>query len=1156
MTHQLQGSGPQPFAASPTEFPPGGRAGSLRRRPFYSLAVAASLVLGALAPAALVAMPAAAAASTPVALAEPVSVATYVGAPPSLPAEVAVKTEDGSTRMAPAVWDLEGYSFGAAYRTFIVTGTVEGSLTVTAQVEVVPQGIKYFVDSGMNASTPPFAGVKRLVGEELLNSAADQQYASGAWGYVNDGDTYVGQRAGAAAEKDETGLYAKGNGATSKPIIYNVPLSEGTYTVTAGFREWWSGPRQMKVSVVSASGQATVITPNVTVTSSDRSKMVSNQFTLGPADAGTVQVRVDIAGGTEAPVIGWFGIASGTVSIDTAPIVVDAPTVSVPAGTYKTAQSVDLNTNTADASIYYTTDGTAPSRANGTKYSGPVQIENSATLKAIAFRDGIASSAIEASYVIEPVPDSYESIPVGRTWYDTSDNPIQAHGGGFLEKDGWYYWVGENKSHNSASFLGVSLYKSQDLKNWTYVKDILTPQSDPALVNAKVERPKLVFNEKTGTYVLWGHWETADSYAASHLMVATSTSVDGDYAFDRHFRPGAGSVGTPEEDPTYTGGDGKWGYGSRDFTVFKDPDSADAYLISAEDHMTMRMYKLTPDYADVDWQNSYEVFEGQRREAPALVKAGDYYYAFTSSQSGWYPNQTMYSSTKNISDPHGWSELTPVGNNTTFYSQPTNIMTIQGEDGHREYVYMGDRWNSKALGSSTYVWLPLAFNAVEGDKAPEAAMNYQPSWSFDATTGSVSVPSDRLVSQGKPVTAAGTNPSFPATAANDGNLFNLNVSGDNSNYYQPPGVPYTWEVDLEQEQDLSRIDLSFRSYNGSETYSQYTVEASNDRSTWTRLVSEGGNKVVGFKSNPLSGQYRYVRVSVTNVVNDHNGSAAAWAAGLVEVQVYSHPAPQAISFDTLEGRTFGSEDFTLTASSTSGLPVSFTAAGQCTVAASTVHITGAGECSITAEQRGNESFSAAPAVTQSFVIAKAAQSITFDALADQMTGSPDIPLLASGTSGLPVTFQASGSCTVTGDSAHPGSPGTCTITAAQAGNENYLAAPDITRAFSVTYGVAVTTDLSKPVRSGSVLTLKLHLTDAAGANLSSSAITVQAISLDGAQTVPSPGNSQPGQKFTFDPATSTYRYNLSTNGLKPGTHTLQYTAGTDPTTHTTTFTIR
>ena len=85
---------------------------------------------------------------------------------------------------------------------------------------------------------------------------------------------------------------------------------------------------------------------------------------------------------------------------------------------------------------------------------------------------------------------------------------------------------------------------------------------------------------------------------------------------------------------------------------------------------------------------------------------------------------------------------------------------------------------------------------------------------------------------------------------------------------------------------------------------------------------------------------------------------------------------QTITFDPIPDKTYGDPDFQVSATASSGLPVTFSAGGNCTVSASTVHITGAGSCTITASQAGNTSWSPAPDVSRTFSIAKAAVTIT------------------------------------------------------------------------------------------------------------------------------------------------------------------------------------
>ena len=64
----------------------------------------------------------------------------------------------------------------------------------------------------------------------------------------------------------------------------------------------------------------------------------------------------------------------------------------------------------------------------------------------------------------------------------------------------------------------------------------------------------------------------------------------------------------------------------------------------------------------------------------------------------------------------------------------------------------------------------------------------------------------------------------------------------------------------------------------------------------------------------------------------------------------------------------------------------------------------------------------------------------FDALADKTFGDPDFALFASASSGLAVSYGASGACTVAGSTVHLTGTGSCTITADQAGDATYNAA--------------------------------------------------------------------------------------------------------------------
>ncbi|KAJ9139178.1 Coagulation factor 5 8 type domain-containing protein [Pleurostoma richardsiae] len=170
------------------------------------------------------------------------------------------------------------------------------------------------------------------------------------------------------------------------------------------------------------------------------------------------------------------------------------------------------------------------------------------------YRRGLSQAATSFdSRAVNALPGqpNYTSIPNGQAWYDTDGNAIDAHGGGFLKVDDWYYWVGESFSTGVGppyDDAHVKMYKSQDLMNWEYVGAVITVYTpdingNHLLTYCTTERPKLVYNKATNKYVLWVHWEMSASYDPSQLFVATADNVEGPYTLTAkgHFRPGSGN---------------------------------------------------------------------------------------------------------------------------------------------------------------------------------------------------------------------------------------------------------------------------------------------------------------------------------------------------------------------------------------------------------------------------------------------------------------------------------------------------------------------------------------------------------------------------------------------------------------------------------------
>jgi sugar lactone lactonase YvrE len=168
------------------------------------------------------------------------------------------------------------------------------------------------------------------------------------------------------------------------------------------------------------------------------------------------------------------------------------------------------------------------------------------------------------------------------------------------------------------------------------------------------------------------------------------------------------------------------------------------------------------------------------------------------------------------------------------------------------------------------------------------------------------------------------------------------------------------------------------------------------------------------------------------------------------------PETQSIAFGALSNQTFGTTPFTVSATASSGLAVTFasTTSPVCTVSGTTVTLLAAGTCTIQAAQAGNLDDAAATPVNQSFQVMPENQAITFGALSNRSLGTASFTLSATASSSLAVSFASTTSavCTVSSATVTLVAVGTCTIQATQAGNATYAAATPVNQSFQVTQG--------------------------------------------------------------------------------------------------------
>jgi endonuclease/exonuclease/phosphatase family metal-dependent hydrolase len=175
-------------------------------------------------------------------------------------------------------------------------------------------------------------------------------------------------------------------------------------------------------------------------------------------------------------------------------------------------------------------------------------------------------------------------------------------------------------------------------------------------------------------------------------------------------------------------------------------------------------------------------------------------------------------------------------------------------------------------------------------------------------------------------------------------------------------------------------------------------------------------------------------------------------------------ANQTITFGALTNKTYGDSSFEVSASASSGLPVSFNIqSGPATISGNTVTITGAGTVTVRAAQGGNTYYNAAMFVSRSFTVAKASQTIAFGLLAERTYGDSPFVVNASASSGLPASFSIqSGPATISSNTVTITGAGTVTVRAAQGGNTNYNAATPVDQSFTVSKASSSTEVTSSP----------------------------------------------------------------------------------------------
>lgn len=145
------------------------------------------------------------------------------------------------------------------------------------------------------------------------------------------------------------------------------------------------------------------------------------------------------------------------------------PSFSPPGGIYASAQTVSITSATVGASIYYTTNGLAPT-TNSTPYTGPVSVSKTDTLRAIALATGLRASQVgTALYTIQPAVGNGPDFLNGFTAGGLTLNGATLNGTRLRLTDG-------NNYEEASAFFNTPVNAQYFTSDFTF--QLINPQAD------------------------------------------------------------------------------------------------------------------------------------------------------------------------------------------------------------------------------------------------------------------------------------------------------------------------------------------------------------------------------------------------------------------------------------------------------------------------------------------------------------------------------------------------------------------------------------------------------------------------------------------------------------------------------------------------------
>ncbi len=274
------------------------------------------------------------------------------------------------------------------------TGSFEITATTTVKAIAVNEGGASGVVSATYTKnepvTPPAEGEVVDVLNRALTGVTSTSYSEWSGKTVTSTAVYAGQSAGGndaiqlRSNNSNSGIVTTKSGGKAKKVVV----------------EWQSGTSNGRTLNVYGKNSAYTAATDLY----NDSKQGTLLGTIVKGTSTTLEISGDYEYIGLRSASGAMYLTSVSITWDASagvtPVAPNAPVLTDPQS-FSGSMTVTI---TSDATVYYTTDGTTPSKTNGTEYTVPFEITATTTVKAVAVNEVGESEVAEATYTyLEPI---------------------------------------------------------------------------------------------------------------------------------------------------------------------------------------------------------------------------------------------------------------------------------------------------------------------------------------------------------------------------------------------------------------------------------------------------------------------------------------------------------------------------------------------------------------------------------------------------------------------------------------------------------------------------------------------------------------------------------------------------------------------------------